>query len=91
MPAAGGEARLIVPGVRAAETSNWRVTANGIYFIGATANQPVVRRAPLTGGTGVDVSWLGNYSWPGFAVSADGSRILYAHWDRRDSNIMAMQ
>ena len=91
MPAAGGEARLIVPGVRAAETSNWRVTPNGIYFIGATANQPVVRRAPLTGGTGVDVSWLGNYSWPGFAVSADGLRILYAHWDRRDSNIMAMQ
>ena len=90
MPAAGGEARLLVPNVRAAETANWRVTANGIYFIGATANQPVVRRAPLTGGTGVDVAWLGNYSWPGFAVSADGSRIVYAHWDRRESNIMAM-
>jgi Tol biopolymer transport system component/DNA-binding winged helix-turn-helix (wHTH) protein len=91
MPATGGAARLIVPGVRAAETSNWRVTAHGIYFIGATANQVVVRRTPLLGGNAVDVAWLGNYSWPGFAVTHDGSRILYAHWDRRDSNIMAMQ
>jgi Tol biopolymer transport system component/DNA-binding winged helix-turn-helix (wHTH) protein len=94
LPAAPGEAqeaRLIVPGVRAAETSNWRVTANGIYFIGATANQVVVRRTPLTGGSVVDVAWLGNYSWPGFAISHDGTRVLYAHWDRRDANIMAMQ
>jgi Tol biopolymer transport system component/DNA-binding winged helix-turn-helix (wHTH) protein len=91
MPAAGGEARLLVPAVRAAETSNWRVTANGIYFIGATANQPVIRRAPLTGGNAVDVAWLGNYSWPGFAISRDGTHVLYAHWDRRDSNIMSMQ
>ena len=91
MPAAGGEGRLLVPGVRAAETANWRATATGIYYIGATSNQPVVRRAPLDGGNGVDVAWLGNYSWPGFAVTPDGTRVLYAHWDRRDSNIMAMQ
>jgi Tol biopolymer transport system component/DNA-binding winged helix-turn-helix (wHTH) protein len=91
MPAAGGDARLIVAGVRAAETANWRVAANGIYFIGATANQPVIRRAPLAGGEAVDVAWLGNYSWPGFAIARDGTRILYAHWDRRDANIMSMQ
>jgi Tol biopolymer transport system component/DNA-binding winged helix-turn-helix (wHTH) protein len=91
MPAAGGEAQLIVPGVRAAETSNWRVTADGIYFIGAAANQVVVRRTPLTGGTAADVAWLGNYAWPGFAISRDGGRVLYAHWDRRDSNIMQME
>jgi len=91
MPSAGGEARLIVPGVRAAETSNWRVTPNGIYFVGASANQVVVRHSPLAGGNVTDVAWLGNYSWPGFAVSADGSRILYAHWDRRDSNVMLME
>jgi hypothetical protein len=63
---------------------------NGIYFIGATADQPVVRRAPLSGGPGVDVAWIGNYSWPGFAVTRDG-RVIYAHWDRRESNIMAME
>lgn len=90
MPAAGGEARLLVPGVRAAETVNWRVTPTGIYYIGATGQQPVIRRAPLSGGPGVDVAWIGNYSWPGFAVTPDGTRVLYAHWDRRESNIMAM-
>ena len=90
IPATGGEARLLVPGVRAAETANWRATPTGIYYIGATGDQPVVRRAPLSGGAGVDVAWIGNYSWPGFAVTPDGSRVLYAHWDRRESNIMAM-
>jgi Tol biopolymer transport system component len=91
MPAAGGEARLLVPAVRAAENANWRVTPNGIYFIGATGVQPVVRRAPLEGGAGVDVAWIGNYSWPGLAISPDGKRIVFAHWDRRESNVMAME
>jgi Tol biopolymer transport system component len=91
MPASGGEARLVVPNVRAAETANWRVTPAGIYFIGVTADQPVIRRVPLTGGDAVDVAWLGRYSWPGFAISRDGTRVLYAHWDRRDSNIMSME
>jgi hypothetical protein len=49
----------------------------------------VVRRAPLAGGPGIDVAWIGNYSWPGFDVTRDG-RVIYAHWDRRDSNVMAM-
>ena len=81
--------RLLVPNVRAAENVNWRVTPSGIYYIGETAGQVVVRRAPLTGGPGVDVAWLGNYSWPGLAVTRDG-KVIYAHWDRRESNIMAM-
>ena len=89
MPVDGGPARLRVPGVRAAETLNWRATPSGIYFVGVTSDQIVVRRAPLSGGAGVDVSWLGNYSWPGFAVSKDG-KVIYAHWDRREANIMGM-
>jgi Tol biopolymer transport system component/DNA-binding winged helix-turn-helix (wHTH) protein len=89
MPIGGGTPRLLVPAVRAAEYANFRVTANGIYYVGVTADQIVVRRAPLAGGAGVDVAWLGNYSWPGFAVTPDG-RVLYGHWDRRESNIMAI-
>jgi Tol biopolymer transport system component/DNA-binding winged helix-turn-helix (wHTH) protein len=85
----GGDATLLVPNGRAAENLNWRVTPNGIYYVGSTADHVVVRRAPLAGGPGVDVAWLGNYSWPGFAVTRDG-RVIYAHWDRRESNIMAM-
>jgi Tol biopolymer transport system component/DNA-binding winged helix-turn-helix (wHTH) protein len=90
MPADGGEPRLLVPTVRAAETVNWRVTADGVYFIGATAGQPVVRRAPLAGGAESDVAWLGNYSWPGFAITPGGKSVIYSRWDRRESNIMAM-
>jgi TolB protein len=90
MPAEGGEARLLVPGVRAADTMNWRVTATGIYYVGATGTQVVVRRAPLSGGAAADVAWLGNYSWPGITITADGTRVIYARWDRRESNIIAM-
>jgi Tol biopolymer transport system component/DNA-binding winged helix-turn-helix (wHTH) protein len=91
IPVDGGDATLVVPGVRAAETANWRVTSQGVFFIGSTANQPVIRKAPLTGGDATDVAWLGNYSWPGFAITPDGTRVIYAHWDRRESNIMAME
>jgi len=91
MPVEGGTPRLLVPAVRAAEYANFRVTAGGIFYVGVTADQVVVRKAPLEGGPGVDVAWLGNYSWPGFAVAPDGSRVLYAHWDRRESNIMAIE
>lgn len=90
MPVEGGEPALLVPGVRAAATMNWRVTTTGIYFIGATDAQVVLRRAPLTGGAATDVAWLGNYSWPGMTITADGSRVIYARWDRRDANIIAM-
>jgi len=89
MPANGGAATLLVPGVQAADTLNWRATAHGIYHVGVTANQTVVRRAPLTGGTGVDAAWIGNYSWPGLAVTKAG-KVIYAHWDRREANIMGM-
>jgi Tol biopolymer transport system component len=85
----GAAATLVVPGVRAAENLNWRATPHGIYYIGMTADQVVVKRAAVGGGPAVDVAWIGNYSWPGFAVTRDG-KVIYAHWDRRESNIMAM-
>jgi Tol biopolymer transport system component/DNA-binding winged helix-turn-helix (wHTH) protein len=91
MPIEGGRATLLVPGIRAAETANWRVTAQGIYYVSATVDQPVIRRAPLTGGNGEDVASIANYSWPGFAVTADGTGIVFARWDRRESNIMAVE
>lgn len=91
LPIEGGNARLLVPGIRAAETTNWRVTPNGIYYVAVTDDQPVIRRAPLTGGNGEDVASIANYSWPGFAVPPDGASIVFARWDRRESNIMAIE
>ena len=78
---------LLVPAVRAAEYANFRVTTNGIFYVGVTADQVVVREAPLTGGPGVDVAWLGNYSWPGFAVTPDGiTRALRALGSPREQH-----
>jgi Tol biopolymer transport system component/DNA-binding winged helix-turn-helix (wHTH) protein len=85
----GGTATLVVPNVRAAETVNWRTTPEGTYYVGMTGEEVVVKLAPAGGGSAVDVAWIGNYSWPGFAVAPDG-RVIYAHWDRRDANIMSM-
>ena len=89
MTAGGGDATLVVGGVRAAETVNWRATPHGVYYVGMTGDQVVVKRAPLSGGEAIDVAWLGNYSWPGFDVTRD-RKVIYARWDRRESNIMAM-
>jgi len=88
MSADGGEATMLVPTVRAAENANWRVTPSGIYSVGSTADHSVVRRAPL-GGPGIDVSFYRQLFLAGVTVTRDG-RVIYAHWDRRESNIMAM-
>jgi hypothetical protein len=32
----------------------------------------------------VDVAWIASYSQPGFAVNSDGTRVIYARWDRRE-------
>ena len=51
----------------------------------------MIRRAPFTGGNGEDVASIANYSWPGFAVTPDGTGIVFARWDRRESNVMAVE
>jgi hypothetical protein len=80
-----------VPDIRAGDTSNWRVTSEGIFYTGVTGDRPVIRRAALTGGRGVDVASISQQSWPGFAVTPDGTGVIFARWDRRESNIMAAE
>ena len=64
----------------------------GIFFVGTTASdEPVSRRAPLDGGPAIDVASIANYSWPGFAIAPDGKSVIFARWDRRDSNILAIE
>jgi Tol biopolymer transport system component/DNA-binding winged helix-turn-helix (wHTH) protein len=90
MPIAGGPATVLVPEMRAAEIANWRVTPHGVYFVGLTGDHVVIRRAALTGGPAIDVAAIENYSWPGFAVTPDGAGVVFARWDRRESNILAI-
>jgi hypothetical protein len=92
MPAAGGDPRQVGAAVRVGENINWRVTPHGIFFVGTTpSDEAVIRRAPLDGGAAIDVASIANYSWPGFAIAPDGKSVIFARWDRRDSNILAIE
>jgi Tol biopolymer transport system component len=91
MPIGGGPSVVLVPQIRAGETANWRVTRRGIYYLGETGTQLVARRTPLTGGPGEDVASITGFSWPGFAVAPDDTSVVFARWDRRESNVMAVE
>jgi Tol biopolymer transport system component len=81
---------LVTADVRAGESANWQVTRDGVYFAASEDRTVVLRRVPTTGGAPVRIAELPQYSWPGFSLAADGSQVFYAKWDRRESNIMAM-
>jgi hypothetical protein len=51
----------------------------------------VLRHVPLAGGGATDVAQLTNMSWPGITLTPEGAHLLYARWDRRESNIMAIE
>ena len=88
----GGDApTLVTDSVAVADTLSWAVAASGVFFVTSEAREIVLHRAPLVGGTSQRVAALPNYSWPGFSISADGDSVLYARWDRRESNIMAVE
>ena len=50
-----------------------------------------LHRVPLAAAAVERLTVLPNYSWPGFSIGAGGTRVLYARWDRRESNIMAAE
>ena len=47
--------------------------------------------APLAGGGATELATLSQFTWPGFAVTPDGAHVLYARWERRDSNLMSIE
>jgi Tol biopolymer transport system component/DNA-binding winged helix-turn-helix (wHTH) protein len=87
----GATPDLIADDVPAGGALNWQVAADGLYTTTSDRGRVVVRRWPLDGAPPTLVAELPQYSWPGFAVTPDGSSVLYARWDRRESNIMAAE
>jgi hypothetical protein len=81
---------LIVDAVPMASVDGWLVTPQGVYFV---ARAPGIgpRHVPLAGGGATDVAQLTNLSWPGITLTPEGAHLLYARWDRRESNIMAVE
>jgi hypothetical protein len=53
--------------------------------------ESVCTRCPLPGGRQVERAGLNQMSWPGFSIAPDGRHVLYARWDRRESNIMSIE
>ena len=87
----GSVATRVAGAVGAGDSLSWAVTRTGVYFVTGEGRAIVLHRAPLVGGAVERMAVLPNYSWPGFSIGADGTRVLYARWDRRESNIMAAE
>jgi Tol biopolymer transport system component/DNA-binding winged helix-turn-helix (wHTH) protein len=88
---AGAESQQVVDAPSAGVWASWSVARTGIYIIQSRGRDIQLTRVPLAGGTREIVASLPNYSWPGISISPDGSSALYARWDRRESNIMALE
>jgi dipeptidyl aminopeptidase/acylaminoacyl peptidase len=82
---------LVTDRVGVADTLSWAVAPSGVFFVTSEEREVVLHRAPLSGGDAVRVATLANYSWPGISISADGASVLYARWDRRESNIVSVE
>ena len=87
----GSAALPVAEAVGAGDSLSWVVASSGLYFVVEEGREIVLRRVPLTGGAVERMAALPNYSWPGFSMGPDGTRVLYARWDRRESNIMAAE
>jgi Tol biopolymer transport system component/DNA-binding winged helix-turn-helix (wHTH) protein len=88
---AGTAPTLVVAALSAGAWANWTVTPHGLYYVGVSGHDIVLRHTPLAGGDIRTVINLPNYSWPGLTITADGAHVLYARWDRRESNIMSIE
>lgn len=89
--AAGESPARVVDTMIGGNWANWTVTPSGLFLVASVGREVVLHHAPLDGGALAEVAKLPNFSWPGISVSADGSRALYAKWDRRESNIMSIE
>jgi hypothetical protein len=93
-PLGEGEETLAADGVAAEQWPNWGLFDGGIYFVSspdggepqlnlvksAFADHPIAR-SPLP------LARLPEFAWSGISLSRDGSQVIYAHADRRASNI----
>src|SRR5262245_8789827 len=93
-PVDGGDATLVAEQVVAQQWPTWGLFAAGLSFgswpydgepqlnvvRSSIADRPIARSP-------IPLARLPEFAWSGIAVSRDGSRVIYAHADRRSSNI----
>jgi Tol biopolymer transport system component len=81
----------VVDGISIGNTMGWEVTTAGIYYLEDRDEAVRLKLAPLAGGSATERATLEQFTWPGFSVTPDGAQVLYAKWDRRDSNLMSIE
>jgi Tol biopolymer transport system component/DNA-binding winged helix-turn-helix (wHTH) protein len=82
------ESTVVVNRVSADQWPNWGVYDRGVYYVGyPDTGEPQLFM--IENGSTIErpMTRLPSMAWPGVAVSRDGSRVIYAHADRRAANI----
>jgi dipeptidyl aminopeptidase/acylaminoacyl peptidase len=85
-----GTAERVIGDIEPGNTQSWNVARDAIYFVRDRDDAVRLKRVALSGGDITEVATLEQFTWPGFSISRDGS-VLYAKWDRRDSNLMSIE
>ena len=82
---------LIVQAIPSFNTAGWVVAGEWVYFTADADTGVWLDAVPVTGGRPVHRASLNQMTWPGFSISPDGRHVMYARWDRRESNIMSIE
>jgi Tol biopolymer transport system component/DNA-binding winged helix-turn-helix (wHTH) protein len=90
-PTAGGRDTLVTDAVEAEGWANIAVVDDGIFFITRPddGDPQLAMLDERTNQTRL-LARLPDFAWTGLAVSHDGARVLYAHADRREANIVSV-
>jgi Tol biopolymer transport system component/DNA-binding winged helix-turn-helix (wHTH) protein len=87
-PLSGGANDLVTPAVQAEDWPNLALIGPRIFFVARPDDQdPQLMVIDRPGAPPRPLARLPEFAWNGIAVSADGTRVLYAHTDRREANI----
>jgi Tol biopolymer transport system component/DNA-binding winged helix-turn-helix (wHTH) protein len=68
---------------------DWGVFPQGVYFLWRPQGSPDPVLARIPAGPGLPVP-VPDLAWPGFDLSGDGSRLLYARIGRHESNLVLL-
>jgi len=86
MPAAGGEAVQVLPGVE-----QFCVTSKGVYFVSSEPRQKTIQFLDAASGRVSTLASPGKRLEPGVAVSPDDAYVVWSQVDRETVNLMLVE
>jgi Tol biopolymer transport system component/DNA-binding winged helix-turn-helix (wHTH) protein len=80
---------LVTGSIQAEDWSNLAIANDGVFIIThPDDSDPQLTFVDAATGASRALTRLPEFAWSGIAMSSDGTRVLYAHADRRESNIV---